>query len=323
MDLITHLHTREASMDLKQLKAFVTVAETGSVTSAARLLNIVQPAVSRQLKLLEDDIGAPLFTRGRLGMELTDAGKTLEDYARRALNELDRARAEIRPSSGTVGGIVTVGLLPSTADMLSSALLSAVTAHYPGIRLRLTAGYAGHLQSWLETGDVDFALLYDSKPNPALKFRPLLEESLWFVGPPASGLDKHNPVRMADIIGRPLVLPSAPHGLRSLVEQAARAQETDLHIVAETNAMSVQKRLVLDGHGYTILPSIAVADDVDRGILAAAPVVDPLLVRRIVLAQPATRAVANSVHCVMNELIQCARDAVRQDRWPSAQWLAK
>lgn len=310
-------------MDLKQLKAFVTVAETGSVTRAARLLNIVQPAVSRQLKLLEDDIGTPLFTRGRLGMDLTDAGKTLEDYARRALNELDRARAEIRPSRAAVGGIVTVGLLPSTADMLSSALLTAMTAQYPGIRLRLTAGYAGHLQSWLETGDVDIALLYDSKPNPALKFRPLLEESLWFVGPPGSGLHARHAVRMADIIGRPLVLPGAPHGLRSLVEQAARAQDIELDIVAETNAMSVQKRLVLDGHGYTILPSIAVADDVERGIVAAAPIIDPHLVRRIVLAQPATRKVPNSVHCVTNELITCARDAVRNDRWPSARWLAK
>jgi len=323
MAFISHLHIRETSMDLKQLKAFVTVAETGSVTRAARLLNIVQPAVSRQLKLLEDDIGTPLFTRGRLGMDLTDAGKTLEDYARRALNELDRARAEIRPSRAAVGGIVTVGLLPSTADMLSSALLTAMTAQYPGIRLRLTAGYAGHLQSWLETGDVDIALLYDSKPNPALKFRPLLEESLWFVGPPGSGLHARHAVRMADIIGRPLVLPGAPHGLRSLVEQAARAQDIELDIVAETNAMSVQKRLVLDGHGYTILPSIAVADDVERGIVAAAPIIDPHLVRRIVLAQPATRKVPNSVHCVTNELITCARDAVRNDRWPSARWLAK
>lgn len=323
MGFITHPHTRKLAMDLKQLKAFVTVAESGSVTRAARLLNIVQPAVSRQLKLLEDDVGTQLFTRGRQGMELTDAGKTLEAYARRALNELDRARAEIQPSSGTVSGMVTVGLLPSTADVLSSALLRAVTQHYPGIRLRLTAGYAGHLQSWLESGDADIALLYDSKPNPALKLQPLLEESLWFVGPPASGLDTRKPVRLADIIGRPLVLPSAPHGLRSLVEQAACTQDTALHIVAETNAMSVQKRLVLDGHGCTILPSIAVADDVDRGILAAAPVIDPPLMRRIVLAQPATRAVANSVHCVMNELIQCAHQAVMQDRWPSARWLAK
>ncbi|KRC85905.1 HTH-type transcriptional regulator CynR [compost metagenome] len=310
-------------MDLKQLKAFVTVAETGSVTAAARLLNIVQPAVSRQLRLLEEDVGIALFTRGRHGMELTDAGKTLGDYARRALTELDRARAEIRPSSGTVGGIVTVGLLPSTADMLSSALLRAVAANYPGIRLRLTSGYAGHLQSWLETGDVDVALLYDSKPNPALKFRPLLDESLWFVGPPASGLDKRTPVRMAEVIGRPLVLPGAPHGLRSLVEQAARTQDIELDIVAETNAMSVQKRLVLDGHGYTILPSIAVVDDVDRGILAAAPVVDPVLTRRIVLAQPAARTMANSVRCVTKELVQCIRDAVERDQWPSAHWLAK
>lgn len=323
MKFITHPHTRELSMDLKQLKAFVTVAETGSVTSAARLLNIVQPAVSRQLRLLEEDIGAPLFTRGRLGMELTDAGKTLEGYARRALKELDRARAEIGPTSGTVGGIVTVGLLPSTADMLGSALLHAVSGRFPGIRLRLTSGYAGHLQSWLEAGDVDLALLYDSKPNPALKYRSLLEESLWLVGLPKSGLDRGTPVRMADILGYPLVLPGAPHGLRSLVETAARSQETELNVVAETNTMSVQKRLVLDGHGYTILPSIAVADDVDQGNLAAAPVVDPVLVRRIVLALPATRAVPNSVRCVMTELIECAREAVLHNRWPSARWLAK
>lgn len=310
-------------MDLKQLKAFVTVADTRNVTQAARLLNIVQPAVSRQLRLLEEDIGVPLFTRGRHGMDLTDAGKTLEDYARRALNELDRARAEIRPLSGAVGGIVTVGLLPSTADVLSSALLTAVAASYPGIRLRLTAGYAGHLQSWLESGDVDVALLYDSKPNPALTLRPLLEENLWFVGPPKPRLNRKAGVTLLDVSRRPLVLPSAPHGLRTLVEQAAQRKDVALNIVAETNAMSVQKRLVLDGHGYTILPSIAVVDDVNRGILSAAPVTDPMLVRRIVLALPATRTVANSARCVTNELIQCMREAVQSQRWPSARWLAR
>src|SRR5690349_38592 len=162
-------------MDIKQLRALVTVAETGNVTRASTLLNIVQPAVSRQLKLLEEELGVVLFDRSRHGMDLTEAGRTLVEYARRVLNELERARAEIAPARGSIGGIVTVGLLPSTCDLLSSALVRAVAARYPGIRIRISTGYAGHLQRWLETGEIDTALLYDPKPTPAIQTRLLLE----------------------------------------------------------------------------------------------------------------------------------------------------
>ena len=115
-------------MEFKQLRTFVTVAETHNVTRAAALLNIVQPAVSRQLRLLEEELGVALFERGRQGMKLTDSGKRLLEYAHRVLHEVDRARAEIRPGDGDVSGIVTVGLLPSTCDVLSGALVSALRA---------------------------------------------------------------------------------------------------------------------------------------------------------------------------------------------------
>src|SRR6266496_4125191 len=121
-------------MDFKQLRAFLTVADTGNVTRAAELLNLVQPAVSRQLHLLEEDIGAALFERERHGMVLTVAGKALLVYARRAMLELDRARAEIGGAVDGIAGLVTVGLLPSTCDLISSALVGAVAADYPGIR---------------------------------------------------------------------------------------------------------------------------------------------------------------------------------------------
>src|SRR5262245_16173204 len=109
----------EFAMDIRQLRAFLTVADTGNVTRAAELLNLVQPAVSRQLGLLEDDIGAKLFERQRHGMALTEAGRALVGYARRALLELDRARAEIKGSAGGIGGLVSLGLLPSTCNLLA------------------------------------------------------------------------------------------------------------------------------------------------------------------------------------------------------------
>src|ERR1017187_7608346 len=117
-------------MELKQLRAFLTVAETGNVTRAAEVLHRVQPAVSRQIRLLEEDIGSSLFVRERHGMVLTDAGRSLVGYARRAMLELDRARAEIAGANEGIGGLVTLGLLPSTIDMLSSPPISALATNY-------------------------------------------------------------------------------------------------------------------------------------------------------------------------------------------------
>lgn len=309
-------------MDFKQLRAFVTVAETGSVTQAACLLNIVQPAVSRQLRLLEEDLGVVLFDRGRHGMALTSSGDTLLEYARRVLHELDRARAEILPSKGAIGGIVTLGLLPSTCDLLSSVLVASIAAQYPGIRVRISMGYAGHLQRWLEDGEIDLALLYDPKHTQTIQTRPLLEEGLWLVGLPETKLRADCPVAFANLAARQLVLPSAPHGLRSLVENAATLLGMQLNVVAETNAMSIQKSLVLAGHGLTILPTIAVSEDITRGVLAAAPLIDPSLNRKIVLALPANRQITSSVQCVESTLIACMKDAVVRGDWLDARWLA-
>lgn len=209
-------------MDSKRLRAFLTVAETGNATRAAEALNLVQPAVSRQLRLPEEDIGADLFERERYGMVLTEASRTLAAYARRAMLELDRARAEVAGSAdgAGVGGLVTLGLIPSTGDLLSTPLVGAVAAAYPGIRIRIAMAYAGTLRQWLETGELDAALLYGADRSPAVHARPLIEEALWVVGPPSARLRKSRPVPLASLAGKPLILPSAPDGIRTLVDHA-------------------------------------------------------------------------------------------------------
>lgn len=308
-------------MDIKQLRALLAIAETGSVSRAAELLHIVQPAVSRQLRLLEEDLGAVLFERGPRGMELTDSGQLLIGHARRALRELDQAKAEIAPVPGTVTGIVTVGLLPSTSDLLAWPLVNALKRRYPKLTVRISTGYAGHLQQWLENGEVDVALLYDPKPSSLLEVQPLLDEALWLVGPHGSELDSRSPVQLRELKGKPLILPSQPHGLRLLVERACTQAGIPLTIVAETNDMNVQKSLVRHGDGFTVLPSVAVFEDVLQGRLNAAPITAPDLHRRVVLAQALTRRSSIAVRCAVNELRAEMKAIVQRSSWPGANWL--
>ncbi|MEU4312203.1 LysR family transcriptional regulator [Nocardia sp. NPDC024068] len=308
-------------MDLKQLTALVTVAEAGSVTGAARLLHLVQPAVTRQIRSLEQELGVPLFERTRQGMRLTAAGTVLVERARRALTELERARAEIRPEPGPVTGIATLGLLESALDVVIAPLVDHMRRHQPGIRLRLLTAYSGHLQQWLDQGDVDLSLLYNLRSTPSLRVRPLLREQLWAVAPPHADLTMDRPVPLSDLVARPMVMPVAGHGLRILIDQVyARAGQTP-RIAIETNSMHVQKQLVLAGSGWTILPAAGVASDVAAGSFSAAPLDDPEATRDLVLGLPRTSRPAPAVEVVAREIVTVVRALVESGAWPSAEWL--
>lgn len=305
-------------MDVKQLKALVTVAEVGSVTRAAELLHLVQPAVTRQIRTLEHELGVALFERTRQGMRPTEAGATLLERARRALNELERARAEIRPTPGVVTGIVTVGLLDSASDLLAEPLVSSVARAHPGIELRLLTAYSGHLQQWLDDGDLDLSLLYNLASTSSPNAEPLVREKLWAVAPPAAGLRAERPVPFGEAAAQPMVMPAVGHGLRTLIDAAAVRADVTMNVAVQTNSMQVQKQLVRAGHGWTILPGVGIAEDVARGSLSAAPLCEPDTWRSIVLGTPRTGRMPAAAVVVANELTRRIHAAVHQGRWPSA-----
>jgi DNA-binding transcriptional LysR family regulator len=310
---------RKEPVDVKQLKALVTVAEAGSVTRAAELLHLVQPAVTRQIRTLERELGVALFERTRQGMRLTDAGAILLERARRALNELERARAEIQPVPGVVTGIVSVGLLDSACDLLAEPLVSAVARDHPGIELRVLTAYSGHLQQWLDDGDLDVTLLYDLAGTPSLNVEPLVREKLWAVAPPSAGLRAAEPVPFERVAAHPLVLPAAGHGLRALIDTAAARAGTAMNIAVQTNSMRIQKQLVRAGHGWTILPGVGIAEDVADSALSAAPLCEPTVWRSLVLGTPRSGRKAPAADAVVAELTRQVHSALRSGRWPSAQ----
>ncbi|MEV5828013.1 LysR substrate-binding domain-containing protein [Spirillospora sp. NPDC052242] len=306
-------------MDLKQLRALVTVAEVGSVTRAAEILHLVQPAVTRQIRTLEQEVGMPLFERTRQGMRPTEAGAHMVYRARRALHELERARAEIQPTPVSVSGIVTVGLLESVTDLLAEPLVSAIAAEHPGIELRLVTAYSGHLQQWLDNEDLDLTLLYNMDNSQSLHTNPLLREGLWAVAPAADELREDRPVPFAEVAEHRLVLPAAGHALRALIDRAAGQAGAELDVAVQTNSLRVQKRLVQAGHGWTILPGVGAADDVAQGLLSAAPLCEPEVRRSVVLATPRGVRLPLAAQVVARSLMDQVHLAVTDGRWRSVQ----
>ena len=187
--------------------------------------------------------------------------------------------------------------------------------------MRIAMGYAGTLQQWLETGEIDAAVLYGVERMPHIDSQPLLEEPLWVVGPTAARLRRQRPMALAKLVGKPMILPNGPHGIRTLVDHACAVANVELQIVCETNAMSIQKSLVLGGHGFTILPPIAFAGELESKQVSATPLAEPRITRTIVRALPSNRAVGAPVRRTVELLVKCVEDAVRRGEWLEASWI--
>ena len=310
-------------MDIKQLRSFITISETKNITKAAALLNIVQPAVSRQIHLLEDELGVELFERSRHGMHLTNEGKILEEYARRALKEIETAKIELTSSDGALKGSVNIGILSSLSELLSVALMRIIKEKYPNVNLKITVGYSGHLKEWLENGEIDVALIYGSTSSKFLDMQSMVQEQLWLIGSSQANLSAEQSIELKDISQYDLILPYAPHRLRTLIEQGFHKAKYELKISAEVNDLAVQKQLVKEGFGYTILPLVSIKNDLGNNIFRAAPINHPDFTREVVLALPNTRHISKLVHTIAQEVILVSKASVIEQEWFGCEWIGK
>ena len=278
-------------MDFKRLTYFIRIAELGSLSKAADRLRIAQPALSRQMRLLEDDVGVPLFSRHRRGMQLTPEGEELRHRILGPMRQLECAVEDTRVLSKEVGGSVALGMPPTASYVLAGPLARRVAAEAPNVSLRVVEGYAGHLIDWLQRGEIDVALLYGPAADYRLPAEDLLVEELMLVGPPDCDLSPDTPVQFQVLASLPLVLPSHPHGLRVVVDNVAIKTKTKLNVRFQADSFHLMKDLVESGLGYTTLPYSSFSREAAAGRLRYAPIVGPRVTRQLVLAlQPGTDA---------------------------------
>lgn len=278
-------------MELSQLRTLIHVAELGSLSKAADRLHIAQPALSRQIRLLEEELGIRLFERHGRGMSLTDQGQDVLRHSLRVMAELEEIRAASLDSDAALRGHVSIGMPPTVCDLLAEPLVAAFREHHPEATLRIVSAYSGHLLDWMHRGEIDGAILYDPKSARSLRVQPLLDEAMFLIGPPDSGLSMDVPVDFASLEDQPLLLPSVGHGLRSILDKCALERDIHLHIRVEADSYATLKTLVNAGHGVTILPKAPIHQDLLEGRLTAAPLINPVPMRRLILSYPADRPV--------------------------------
>jgi DNA-binding transcriptional LysR family regulator len=303
-------------MEFSQLRTLIHVAELGSLSKAADRMGIAQPALSRQIRMLEEELAVRLFTRHGRGMVLTEKGREILGLATRVMAELEEIRATASDLDTPLSGQIGIGFPPTVADIISVPLVAAFGKAHPQAELRLVGAYTGYLLDWLHRGEVDIAILYDPHAARSLRSEPLLLENLFLIGPSESGFSSVRAIPFKDLDGKRLLLPSTRHGLRTIVEQCATEAGIVLDVAVETDSYATLKDLVHRGHGWTILPLAPIHDDIAAHRLTAAPLIDPVPVRRLVLSYPADRPVSRLARFAGETITGIVTDLVERGVWP-------
>ncbi|MFV2118261.1 LysR family transcriptional regulator, partial [Streptomyces sp. Act-28] len=247
-------------MQFQQLVYFVAVAETRHFTRAAERVHVSQPSLSQQVRALEKELGAELFSRARGNIALTDAGEALLPLARRILADADTARQEVQELVRLRRGRVRLGATPSLCTGLLPEVLRAFHDLYPGIRLFVEEGGSHDLVRGRARGARDLALvvLPLPTPSPALTTVELLREDLVVVSSAAAPAPRR-PVRIADLEGRPMVMFRHGYDLRELTVSAGRAEGFEPSFTVEGGEMDAVLGFVRAGLGVAVVPSMVAA----------------------------------------------------------------
>lgn len=279
-------------MNLVQLKYFSEVAAARSFTRAAGELGIAQPALSRQIKLLEQELGVALLLRHGRGVELTEAGALLQQRAEFLLRSVDQTRVELISRAAVPTGTLAIGCPPSLARSLLIGPLTEFIGRFPEVRIQLEEGSSEGLLGGVLADQLDFAILTTAEPQPNLSIQPLFDEPIWLFAPP-----DHCPpgmmIDLAEVARLPIVVARRPHGVRVALDRAMAEAGLRPNIVLETNAWQVIRDLILRRVGFFISSRSAQEAEVRDGTLSGGPIGELRIARGLIRRtdRPMRRAV--------------------------------
>jgi LysR family transcriptional regulator, regulatory protein for tcuABC len=309
-------------MDLRQLRYFTQIVESGSLSKASRQLFIAQPALSQQLSKLESEVGKPLLNRSSKGVAPTDNGLALYHHARFMLRQLDQALSIARKESGAVQGMVSVGLPATTVSALGLPLVRRIRERYPSIMLNVVEGMSGHLGQMMRMGQLDLAVLFSSDVAPDVTVEALLEEELFVMLPKHSTLiaSRRTSISIAEAAALPLILPTSTHGLRRRIAAEFEQRSLSVRIVAEIDSLSLLMNCVYNGMAATIKPMAAIYLEGERGRQwRAISISDARMSRRNYLYSLAPQRLSAAAAAVAAELKDTALGLMESGVWTGVQ----
>jgi len=271
-------------IDYGAWKLFNDAVELGSLSKVAMAYGTSQPHISRQITELERACGGRLFQRTGRGVILTELGQRIAPEVRAWLATTEQLANDVRSSAGTPIGTVRIGSLPSTAHPLITTLYYRLKKRYPLIRLAVREGQGAQIETWLEDGSVDLAILYRTSAMPRNGDIYLVETATYLVGPEGDALTSQATVPFPALDKLPLVLFCRPGSWRNRLEELSNEHGISLNVVFEADSLSLQTQVVSDGNIYALLGPYAIAAASGNCRLQSSKIVDPPITRHIALA---------------------------------------
>ena len=275
-----------SGIDIRRLRYFVAVCEHGGLSRAAGAIGIAQPALTRQIKLLEQELGLELFRRNGRGAVPNDAGISLLNGVRHHLDALGAVAENLRERFGGGRPRISLGICPTIVPLFQEEL-GEDARHASGAgNLSVIEAYSGDLRSLMDAGELDLALTYSPPATDEVKVTPLLSERLVVA---AKELPDGETVSLSALRRLKLILPSRIHQLRRIIDSVCAERKLTLTPAIELDSLGTVKTLLADGSSAfaTILPFHSVAHDADDNGYETRFIDEPGMVCTIALIEPA------------------------------------
>ncbi|AKQ37910.1 tricarballylate utilization LysR family transcriptional regulator TcuR [Salmonella enterica] len=303
-------------MELRQLRYFVRIIETGSMGSAAQDLDIGVSALSQQMSRLENELAIRLLQRTSRGVTPTNAGLAFYSQAQLALRHADDAILAAREAR--LSGHVSVGMAPSTASILGIPFIHAMQENYADVRLHVVESLSGNLERMINTRQIDLAVVFQKDKILRWSARPILEEQLFLIGSHALlAALPDNPITPEQLADIPLIMPSQGHGLRGRLDAVCQEHALNVEIVAEIDGLALLMRAVRDGLGATLQPGAAISH-LDNDALRVIGVHNPVLSRPNFLVSLSDDELTPAGLAARVVLTKVMRQLVDAGEWPGA-----
>nr|WP_315463683.1 LysR substrate-binding domain-containing protein [uncultured Rhodoferax sp.] len=304
-------------MDLKQLEYFVRVAEMGSFTRASISLDVAQPALSRQIRLLEVELRQSLLTRNGRGAVPTEAGKLLLEHGRGILHQVQLTREEMGAARGALAGRVSIGLPPSLSKLITVPLVKAFRDALPQAHLTLTEGFSVQMHEGLRLGNLDMAVLYNPGQSSELEMSLLYEDELHLISHnPANdkkGKSKAAPaISLKEVAALPLILPSRPNAFRILLEGEMMALGRRPELMLEVDGLNAILNLVQEGMGHAVLPSYTLSNFDHPETFTVQSIHSPRIMSQLMLVWSARRPTTQTQRKAMDVVSKVVLEAIHR-----------
>ena len=295
-------------MELRQLKYFVEIAAAGSLREASARLHVAQPALTRHLRSLEDELGTELCARHARGIRLTPAGSRLLDHATSVMRQVGEIRSRISEDVASPSGMATIGASGAMGRLLFGAVAEQIARDYPRIALRMVEGGAYSLLAALDARRVDMAVMVDPDARAGYMTEPLVTEPVYVIGSVADDRLTGTSIGIAQLDRFPLATFGRPSGPRKIFDHAAAISGVTLNIAYELESLDVIKDFVRRGLAFALLPHSSIIQELKDGSFRVARLEGIGITRTLVMREelregPVTEVVAQIVREQVGSMI--------------------